>query len=414
MEQFFALKRKLVMALSITIAVGFFLSLLVNYSVEKAAVHHALVHQQLPLTSNSIYSDLKDDDLGLFITPTPTAHQQNYLDYLDYGLKLEKINTLIRLYKKEYGHDISLVNMNGDIIASTHKDTIKAQANIYKIDSFSLISEDIIHQKKGSYQYQHNGDTYLLNTRYIPDFKWQILVDTNEDVATKTIRQSLYINIFIGFFIILTAIFFINTSMNSHQWQLKKMINEIATSDALTGLASRRTFDIMIGHILANSLRNQNPVNLILLEIDKLKEIHCQHGILAVENIIQQIGGLIKSSIRASDVGCRWSDEQFMITLNQCHADKAHIIAESLRMNIESAIIKHNNQTMNMTLSIGLSQYHVNDSASSLVERTQEALLQAKNLGSNKVVSLKAPYLLPETIARQSPQRFSSPVQMPV
>ena len=47
-------------------------------------------------------------------------------------------------------------------------------------------------------------------------------------------------------------------------------------------------------------------------------------------------------------------------------------------------------------------------------ERTQEALLQAKNLGSNKVVSLKAPYLLPETIARQSPQRFSSPVQMPV
>lgn len=38
--------------------------------------------------------------------------------------------------------------MNGDIIASTHKDTIKAQANIYKIDSFSLISEDIIHQRK--------------------------------------------------------------------------------------------------------------------------------------------------------------------------------------------------------------------------------------------------------------------------
>ena len=127
------------------------------------------------------------------------------------------------------------------------------------------------------------------------------------------------------------------------------------------------------------------------------------------------MGSVIKNSIRASDVGCRWSDEQFLITLNHCQADKAHVIAEALRMNIESAVIKHNNQTMNMTLSVGLSQYHVNGTVISLIERVKTALAQAKALGNNRVVTFKAPYVLPETIARQASPRFTTmPAQMPV
>ena len=116
-----------------------------------------------------------------------------------------------------------------------------------------------------------------------------------------------------------------------------------------------------------------------------------------------------------TDAGGRWSDEQFLITLNHCQADKAQAIAEALRLNIESAVIKHNNQTMNMTLSVGLSQYHVNDTVISLIDRVKTALAEAKALGNNRVVTLKAPYILPETVARQALPRFNAtPVQMPV
>lgn len=415
MEQLFALKRKLVLTLSITIAVGFFIALLVSYSVAKISIHNTIINQQLPLTINSVYSDLKNDDLGIFISPRPTSYQQRYHDYMDYGLNLDKVNTLINLYKKEFNHNVYLANLNGDIIISTRNDDLKMQANINNIDSLSKISQNIIQHRKGSYQYNLDGNTYLLNVHYLPDFKWLLLVDTNQDEATANIRNSLYINIFIGIFIILTIIFLINTSMTSYQWQLKKIFNEIATSDALTGLANRRTFDIMISHILANSLRNQSPVTVIMMEIDKLKDIHHKYGILAVESIIQQMGNVIKNSIRASDVGCRWSDEQFLITLNHCQADKAQAIAEALRLNIESAVIKHNNQTMNMTLSVGLSQYHVNDTVISLIDRVKTALAEAKALGNNRVVTLKAPYILPETVARQALPRFNAtPVQMPV
>ena len=105
MEQLFALKRKLVIALSITIGVGFFIALFVGYSVAKVSLHRSLVDQQLPLTSNSFHSDLINNDLGLFITPRPTAYQNRYGDYSNYGLNLEKVNTLINLYKKEYNQN---------------------------------------------------------------------------------------------------------------------------------------------------------------------------------------------------------------------------------------------------------------------------------------------------------------------
>jgi diguanylate cyclase (GGDEF)-like protein len=387
----------------------------VGYSVAKVSLHHSIVNQQLPLTSNSFYSDLINHDLGFFITPRPTAYQNRYDDYVNYGLNLEKVNTLINLYKKEYNQNIYLANLNGDVIISTRDDDFKKQANLHKIESISSISDKIIEQKKGSYQYILDGQNYVLNVHYLPDFKWLLLVDTNEDEAIANIHHSLYINIFIAIFCLLTVILLINTLMMSYQWQLKKIFNEIATSDELTGLANKRTFDIMISHVLANSLRNQSPVTLILMQIDSLKDIHYKYGIFAVENIIQQIGGIIKNSIRASDVGCRWSDEQFLITLNQCQADKAQIIADALRMNIESAIITHNNQTLNMTISVGLSQYHVNDTVASLIERIHCALTQAKTMGGNKVVVLKPPYSIPEAITRQPLQRFSHhPVQMPV
>ena len=415
MEQLFSLKRNLIIYLSITIGLGFLMALFVSYSVAKVSLHHSLVNQQLPLTSHSFFSDVTNDNLGLFITPTPTAYQNRYHEYLNYGINQEKINTLINLYKKEYNQNIYLVNLEGEIIISTRDDDFKIQANLHQINSVSHITESIINEKKGSYQYQLNGHNYLLNVRYLPDFKWLLLVDTNEDEAIADIRHSLYLNIFIAIFCILTIIWLINTLMISYQWQLKKIFNEIATLDKLTGLANKRTFEIMINHVLANSLRNQTPVTLIIMQIDALKDIHYKYGILAVENIIQQIGGLIKSSIRASDVGCRWSDEQFLITLNQCQADKAQIIAESLRINIEKAIITHNNQPLNMTISVGLSQYHVNDTVASLIERIDCALTQAKTMGGNKVVVLKPPYSIPETIARQSPPRFNTlPAQMPV
>jgi hypothetical protein len=110
MEHFLELKRKLALTLSLAIAFALLVAFVINYSVSKVSIIDGLVNKQLPLTATTISSDLRDQRLGLFVNPSPSAYQKQYLSEINYGLDQEKLNQLLELYQKEYGHNIYLVN----------------------------------------------------------------------------------------------------------------------------------------------------------------------------------------------------------------------------------------------------------------------------------------------------------------
>lgn len=414
MEQFLELKRKLTLTLGIAIALSFMIALLISYSVAKVSIHNSLVNKELPLTASTVSSDLQDDALGVFLNPNPTAYQRKYLNDVDYGLDREKLNSVLNLYKKAYNHNIYFVDMQGKVIASTRDDGVTKDSNLYQTAGLTEVIGNIVSAKRGSYQYNYNGQTYLLNVRHLPNLDWLLFVDTSEEEATANIRHALYLNIFICLFITLAVVGLTNIAINRYQWQLKQKLAEMSASDSLTGLANRYTFDIIINHILANAQRNQVPVSLIFVDIDLLRNIKDQFGREHAEIMIKQIGNLIKNSIRASDVGCRWSEDKFLITLNKCHGEKAQVIAEALRMNIENSILAQHMPSLKTTLSIGVTQYNANDSVISLVERVERALAQAQEQGGNKVVYLKPPHYTPNTISRTFAKQLESrTLQMP-
>ena len=411
MEQFLELKRKLTLTLCIAVACSFMVALLISYSVAKATIHNSLVNKELPLTASTVSSDLQDDTLGIFLNPNPSVDQRKYLNAIDYGLDRERLNTVLNLYKKAYNHNIYFVDMSGQVQASTRSDGITKGSDLYKISGLTDVISDIMTSKRGSYQYQHNGQTYLLNVRHLPHLNWMLFVDTNEDDATANIRHALYLNLFICLFITLIVVGLINVAINRYQWQLKQKLAEMSASDSLTGLANRYTFDIIINHILANAQRNQVPVSLIFMDIDLLRQLSDPFGREHGEIIIKQIGSLIKNSIRASDIGCRWSEDKFLITLNKCHGEKAQVIADALRLNIENTILSQHMPTMKTRLNLGVTQYNPNDTVLSLVERVERALAQAQEQEGNKVVYIKPPHYTPHTISRSfaKPQELQTP-----
>lgn len=397
MEQFLELKRKLTLTLGVAIGLSFMIALLISYSVAKISIHNSLVTKELPLTASTVSSDLQDDALGIFLNPKPTEHQRKYLNDVDYGLDRDKLNTVLNLYKKAYNHNIYFVGLDGKVIASTRDDGVGKDSDIYQTRGLQDIASQITSARRGSYQYDYNNQTYLLTVKYLPNLNWLLFVDTSEEEATANIRHALYLNIFICLFITLAVVWLTHIAINRYQWQLKQKLAEMSASDSLTGLANRYTFDIIINHILANAQRNQLPVSLVFIDIDLLRNLNNHdHS----ENMVKQIGGLIKNSIRASDVGCRWSDDKFLIILNKCHGEKAQIIAEALRMNIDNSIIAQQQSGEKTTLSIGVTQYNPNDSVVSLLERVERALAQAQAQGGNKAVYLKPPHYTPNTISR--------------
>jgi GGDEF domain-containing protein len=93
-------------------------------------------------------------------------------------------------------------------------------------------------------------------------------------------------------------------------------------------------------------------------------------------------------------------EDKFLITLNNCLPEKATRIAESLRLNINDYLTTHA-KTMNLNLSAGVTNYHVNDTVDTLVERIERALVHAQSQDNNKVMYVQAPYYTPTYMTRR-------------
>jgi|GEM_PF-2465186 len=401
MEHFLELKRKLALTLSFAIAIALLIAFVINYSVSKVSIINALVNKELPLTASAVMADLRDERLGLFLNSAPSDYQKRYLSNIDYGLDRAKLNEMLDLYHQEYGHNIYLVNQEMQIVARNNQSIVSDKKNLFEINDFKDFTQ-ALNKDKSSYELQHKGDTVLINAQYLPSLDWYLLVDTNATQATASLRDALYLNIFVCLFASLSIFGLTHIAISRYQWQIKQKLSDMSSSDTLTGLANRYTFDILIGHILANAKRTQTPISLILLDMDLIKSAVLEHGSLTTEKIVQQVGHIIKASIRASDVGCRWSEDKFLITLNNCLPDKATSIAQNLTLNIQQAMIQHPvADNMQLNISAGVADYHVNDTLDSLIERTERALVHAQSQTHHKVMYVQAPYYTATHLTRR-------------
>jgi diguanylate cyclase (GGDEF)-like protein len=401
MEHFLELKRKLALTLSFAIAIALLIAFVINYSVSKVSIINALVNKELPLTASAVMADLRDERLGLFLNSAPSDYQKRYLSNIDYGLDRAKLNEMLDLYHQEYGHNIYLVNQDMQIVARNNQSIVSDKKNLFEINDFKAFTQ-ALNKDTSSYELQHQGDTVLINAHYLPSLDWYLLVDTNATQATASLRDALYLNIFICLFASLSIFGLTHIAISRYQWQIKQKLSDMSSSDTLTGLANRYTFDILIGHILANAKRTQTPISLILVDMDLIKSAVLEHGSLTTEKIVQQVGHIIKASIRASDVGCRWSEDKFLITLNNCLPDKATSIAQNLTLNIQQAMIQHPvADNMQLNISAGIADYHVNDTLDSLIERTERALVHAQSQTHHKVMYVQAPYYTATHLTRR-------------
>lgn len=401
MEHFLELKRKLALTLSLAIAISLLVAFVINYSVSKTSIIEGLVNKELPLTSSAIVADLNNERLGLFLNRTPSDYQKRYLSNIDYGLNREKLNQMLDLYYKEYGHHIYLVNTSWQIMARNNQSMVSGVNNLQELTDFNKLTQTL-NKDITQYELQHQHESVLINARYLPDLDWYLLVDTNATQATASLREALYLNMFLCLLASLSVFGLTNLAINRYEWQIKQKFSDMSSSDSLTGLANRYTFDILIGHVLANAKRSQTPVSLVLLDVDLMRSAILEHGTVVTNRVIQEVGNLIKDSIRASDVGCRWSEDKFLITLNNCLPEKATTIAQKLSSSIQLAMIAQptGDTALQTHISAGVADYHVNDTVDSLIERTERALVHAQSQTHHKVMYVQAPYYSTTKITR--------------
>ena len=170
----------------------------------------------------------------------------------------------------------------------------------------------------------------------------------------------------------------------------KEELKILASIDPLSGLYNRRYFSKISEHILDLSKREKTSLSVIMIDIDKFKNINDSYGHKVGDDIIVMLSRKLEEYTRKSDIICRFGGEEFVILLPETAIDGALNISKKIRLNVEQLLLNMEEQKeLKITVSIGVSQVmHDKDlNIEASICRADEALYSAKNSGRNKVCS---------------------------
>lgn len=166
--------------------------------------------------------------------------------------------------------------------------------------------------------------------------------------------------------------------------QAEAHLQQLATTDTLTGIFNRRRFNELLEADIARHQRYHSPLSLIFFDIDHFKQVNDTYGHQAGDQVLVQLTALVSGSIRTTDALARWGGEEFIILTSGCNLDCARQLAEKLRMAIERLSLP---EVGLITCSFGVAEFREGDDQDALVKRVDQCLYQAKESGRNRVVS---------------------------
>jgi len=163
-----------------------------------------------------------------------------------------------------------------------------------------------------------------------------------------------------------------------------------AVFDALTGIPNRRSFSETIVNEFKRSERHQDPLSIIMCDIDNFKAFNDTYGHDSGDSCLKKVAQTIKKSLkRPGDYCARYGGEEFIILLPNTAIDGAIKIAETIRSDIQEIAIPHKNSLPGkvVTISLGVATSEIKNiiSHEALVKHADMALYKAKKQGRNQV-----------------------------
>jgi diguanylate cyclase (GGDEF)-like protein/PAS domain S-box-containing protein len=163
--------------------------------------------------------------------------------------------------------------------------------------------------------------------------------------------------------------------------QLRRL-RRLAEIDGLTRLYAREAGETELADEAARARRKDEPLSVILLDIDHFKQINDQYGHALGDQVLQRIAARIDQRVRGQDLAIRWGGEEFVVALRNTPLDGARKVAESLRQQLASTGFHHN---VEITISAGVAEMRRGESVDEIVARADEAMYAAKSAGRDRV-----------------------------
>jgi len=163
----------------------------------------------------------------------------------------------------------------------------------------------------------------------------------------------------------------------------------LSLQDPLTGLANRRALDAEFARATRIAERHDEPLSLLLLDVDRFKGVNDSYGHAAGDRILRELAALMHSSSRANDALARIGGEEFVCLMPGADLGDARAAGERLREAVERTIEEApgpgGRPAAAVTISLGAAQWQSPESLTDLLARADQALYLAKNKGRNRL-----------------------------
>lgn len=159
-------------------------------------------------------------------------------------------------------------------------------------------------------------------------------------------------------------------------------LRRLATTDKLTEAYNRIKFEEIIEREIERVKRSNQPLSMIMFDIDDFKKINDTYGHSAGDYVLKTIADIVREAIRKIDYFIRWGGDEFVIISSETNLEKAHVLAERIREITESYKF---DTVGKVTASFGVTEFKEGDTEDSFLRSIDNAMYSAKKKGRNRV-----------------------------
>lgn len=172
-----------------------------------------------------------------------------------------------------------------------------------------------------------------------------------------------------------------------HNVQIHQATSTIAFTDAVSGLYTHAFMQQMLDAEFRRALRSKLPFSILLLDVDYFKNINDTYGHPAGDTLLRQLGSVLKSAARGSDVICRYGGDEILILLPETDRMGAMVVADRFRLTVEKNPFVLASKVVHVTVSMGVTSISPEvKETRQLIENADQALYEAKKQGRNRAL----------------------------
>jgi diguanylate cyclase len=188
----------------------------------------------------------------------------------------------------------------------------------------------------------------------------------------------------------------LETNFEASSLELDKIRNSLkeaeerSNTDALTGLANRRSLDQFLRSAQISAMEKGEPLSALLIDIDHFKKFNDSYGHQVGDQVLRLVAKVLQENVREQDLAARYGGEELFAVLPGATLDVSAEVAERIRCRVSDARLTRRTsgrEIASVTVSIGVTQFRMAESAEAMIERCDRALYQAKRSGRNQTVT---------------------------